>query len=231
MDLYETIFTRRSVRQYDLQPLSSELLDEIKAYIGSLQQLVDQKARFEIVSSGVSGGSKAPHYILAYCEDSTAAYINVGFVLQKVDLFLQCKGLGSLWLAMAKPDDKAQKNEFAIMLAFGNTSVPPRSGEKDFARLSIHEISDMDTAVAHAARVAPSAMNSQPWMLNFNTNNVVINYQGRGLMKAVLKKKLNKIDLGIAAAHVELALEYGGKTVHFIKVNDNKKYFSVEILF
>jgi hypothetical protein len=101
-----------------MSPLTADLLDDIKTYINGLKQLDGQKARFEIASDGVSGGSKAPHYILAYCEDSAAAYINVGFTLQKVDLYLQNKGLGSLWLGMAKPDDKEKKDGFAITLAF-----------------------------------------------------------------------------------------------------------------
>jgi hypothetical protein len=214
-----------------MNPLAAELLDDIKAYISGLKQLDRQKARFEIVSEGVSGGSKAPHYILAYCEDSTAAYVNVGYTLQKADLYLQSKGLGSLWLAMAKPDGKEEKNDFAIPLVFGNTSAPLRSSEKDFKRLSINEISDTDNAVAHAARVAPSAMNSQPWILNFKENSVLINYKGRGLAQGILKKKLNKIDLGIVTAHVELALVNDGKTVQSIKVNDSGKTLTVEVLF
>jgi hypothetical protein len=230
MDLYETIFTRRTVRQFIPQPLSSAQLDEINAYIGGVKQLDGQKARFEIVSS-VSGNNKAPHYILAYCEDSAAAYINVGYILQKVDLYAQSRGLGSWWIGMAKPGDKAAQHDFAIMLALGNTSVPPRSGEKDFTRLGIREISDTDNAVAHAARVAPSAVNTQPWMLNFKTDSVLINYKGRGLMKGILKKKMNKIDIGIVTAHVELALAHDGKTVKSITVHDSGKTFSVEVLF
>jgi hypothetical protein len=231
MSLYETIFTRRSVRQYDMTPLAAGVLDDITAYIGGVKQLDGQAARFEVAGGGVSGGSKAPHYVLAYCEDSTAAYINVGFTLQKVDLYLQSRGLGSWWLGMAKPDGKAEQNGCAILLAFGNTAVPLRSGENEYKRLDIHEISDTDTAVARAVRVAPSAMNSQPWMLNCKADSVVINYKGRGLMKGILKKKMSKIDVGIAAAHAELALIQGGGTVTSIVVKDSGKTFLVEILF
>jgi molybdopterin-binding protein len=90
-------------------------------------------------------------------------------------------------------------------------------------------MSDTDNAVARAARVAPSAMNSQPWVLNFKSNSVLINYKGRGLAQGILKKKLNKIDLGIVTAHVELALANEGKAVQSIKVNDSGKNLSVEV--
>jgi hypothetical protein len=75
---------------------------------------------------------------------------------------------------------------------------------------------DIADPVSEAVRLAPSAMNSQPWKLEISAHNVKIKYFGRGLLKAVLKKKMSKIDIGIAARHAELALLNDGKKIKSI---------------
>jgi nitroreductase len=95
---------------------------------------------------------------------------NIGYALQGVDLHLQSKGYGSLWSGMARP--KESQENYRILLAFGNSTVPLRRGESDFKRKPVVEISNTppgtgeDNPVASAARLAPSAVNFQPWKLN-----------------------------------------------------------------
>lgn len=96
--LFETIFKRRQVRRFGRQPLSNQVLGEIAACVSQSDQLAGTCARFSIASAEeVSGGVSAPHYLLSYCDDSSAAYANVGYVLQKADLYIQSMGLGSGW--------------------------------------------------------------------------------------------------------------------------------------
>jgi hypothetical protein len=151
----------------------------------------------------------------------------VGYVLQNVDLYLQSIGIGSVWLGMAKPNEPEQG--YCILLAFGRTGIPLRSGADEFKRLPMSYISDSNNAVAEAARLAPSAMNSQPWKLRFEEGRVVIQYFGRGPMKLMLRKKLNKIDLGIVIRHVEVALLHEGKTIHAITPKSTGKFFGIEV--
>lgn len=233
MQLYETIFKRRSVRSFINKPLSGEILNNIQNRLDNLKQLDGQKATFKIVSGEAVKNTKAPHYILAY-SDGGAAYINVGYCLQEMDLYIQSMGLGSLWLGMAKPKEKQAENkssDFCIMLAFGGTDVPQRNGEKDFNRLELKEISDTNNDIIRAARLAPSAMNSQPWHLDFDNEKVVIKYRGRGLLKSVLKNKLSKIDIGIITKHTETALKNSGKTDISVLPQVNNKTFSVSIFY
>jgi nitroreductase len=117
MTLYETIFTRRSVRQYGKTPLSDAVLAEIQQVLNNVQQLPGQTARFEIVTADRFKLCPAPHAILAYSDDSDFALANIGYVLQGVDLYLQSKGLGSLWSATARPKEPQEK--YRILLAFG----------------------------------------------------------------------------------------------------------------
>ena len=231
MTLHETIFTRRSVRKYDMTPLGAEVLDDVKKYLSGIKQLNGQKTWFEIVPSDAASNNKAPHYIIAYCKPTAAEYINVGYTLQMADLYLQSKGFGSLWLGGASPKGDLKTNECCVMMAFGKTDVPKRKNATEFKRLPIDEISNQDNKVARAARVAPSSWNSQPWKLFFKDNSVTVEYFGRGMLKAFLKKKLNKIDIGIVTRYIELALQQEGKEITSISINADSKKPNVMIAY
>jgi nitroreductase len=228
MTLYEAIFIRRSVKKYDMTPLAHELVEDIKQYIAGIKQLDGQHAQFEIVPADMVHSASVPHYILAYCEENDAAHVNAGYVLQKIDLYIQSTGLGSWWIGMQKPKNK--KKNFCILLGFGKTNIGQRKGEQDFDRLPVNEISDADNAIAKAARLAPSAVNSQPWKLHFENGKVIIKYFGRGPLKIFLKK-LNKIDLGIVTRHVEVALLNEGREIKSITPKGAGKEFEIEIIY
>lgn len=227
MNLYETIFKRRSVRNYDMTPLDEKVISDIQHFLLSTQQLPEQNARFEIVCADKVKGAKAPHYIMCYCKPGDVAYANVGYVLQRVDLYIQSQGLGSLWLGMGKQKEK--EDSFCIMLAFGRSDVPFRTDEREFNRLSVNEISNLDTSVARAARLAPSACNSQPWELFFEEECVRVRYHGRGFMKMMLRAKLNKIDIGIVTRHIVTALENDGVKIEKIISKSSDKNFEIRI--
>jgi nitroreductase len=228
MTLYEAIFIRRSAKKYDMTPLDNQVLEDIKQYVAATKQLDGQNARFEIVSAHAVRNASVPHYILAYCNGTGAAYANVGYVLQKADLYIQSIGLGSWWIGMQKPKEK--RDDFCILLGFGKTSVEPRKGEQDFSRLPINEISNADNTIAKAARLAPSAVNSQPWKLYFEYGKVTIKYISRGMMGMILKK-MNKIDVGIVARHVETALLHEGKKIISITPKEAEKSLEIEIAY
>lgn len=229
--LYKTIFQRRAVRKYEPEPLTDNVLSDIKKHLSGLKQLDGQNAKFEVVSGCEIKNDKAPHYILAYCKNNAEAYINVGYCLQEMDLYIQSIGLGSLWLGTAKPKGEKENNDYCIMLAFGKTDVPFRKDIINFNRLEINKISNIDNNIAQAARLAPSAMNSQPWQLTFEEGKVLINYFGRGILKSILKKKFSKTDIGIITKHIELALIHNGKAIKDIKLKTSVKDFEVCVLY
>jgi len=232
MTICDTVFTRRSVRKYDKTPLEENVLEDISEYLDRLEstgQLNEPKAGFEMVGTDKVRGP-APHYILAYCEKDDSAYVNVGYILQRMDLYIQSKGLGSLYLGVKRP--RAASDEFCIMLAFGRTDVPFRKGEQDFNRLPISEISSSDNLIAGYARVAPSARNSQPWKLIFEDDEVKIEYFGRGMLKGIFRKKLSMIDLGIVTRHIELGLlKEGKKITSIVSASEPDNGFSVTVSF
>jgi nitroreductase len=228
MTLYETIFVRRSVRKFDEKTLDAATLDEIKQYADSAAQLSGQSARFEIVVGDKLKGGFSPYALLAFSDGSDAALINIGYTLQGVDLWLQSRGYGSIWCGMATPKDPPA--DYRILLGFGNTSVALRCNESEFKRKKLSDVSNADNAIARAARIAPSAVNFQPWKLDFADGKVTIHANVRGVGK-ILPGKLYLFDLGIVTKHVEVALEHEGKTVAAIEIRDNGKNSAVQVLY
>ncbi|MDR0380746.1 MAG: hypothetical protein LBH86_01940 [Oscillospiraceae bacterium] len=228
MTLYETIFARRSVRRYDKAALDAAALGAIESYVGGVKQLAGQSARFVFAGGEELKGGLAPHAILAYAGDGDAAFVNIGYTLQGVDLWLQSSGYGSVWCGMASP--KEAENDYRILLGFGKTDVPLRADESEFKRKKLPDISNEDNAVARAARLAPSAVNFQPWKLTFADGRVTIAANVRGIGRA-LPGRLYLFDIGIITKHVEVALEHEGKTIAAIEVAGNRKDVSTVVAY
>jgi hypothetical protein len=224
MTLYETIFARRSVRQYDEALPDAAALSEIQRYLDSVEQLSGQSARFEIVGRDKLKGGFTPYAILAYSKEREKACVNIGYTLQGVDLWLQSQGFGSVWCGMATPLEK--NPEYRILLGFGQTSVPLRKSEDDFKRKKISEISNEDNAIVRAARLAPSAVNLQPWWLTFSDRRVEAKVNVRGIGR-VLPGKLWLFDIGIVLKHIELALIHEGEVIKELAIKGSGKNLSV----
>ena len=227
MTLYETIFVRRSVRQYNENVIDSAAMTEIKDYLQISKQLFGKSARFEIAEKDAIKGGFAPYAILAHSDDGDEDRVNIGYTLQGMDLYLQSAGYGSIWCGMASP--KKPEKDYRILLGFGNTDVSLRRSEDDFKRKRLSEISDADNTVARAARLAPSAVNFQPWKLEFGDKIVRIGANAHGIGK-LLTGKIYMFDLGIITKHIEVALERDGKVITSIKTAGNtEKDFAIEV--
>ncbi len=231
-ELYKTIFTRKSVRKYDMTPLTDQKLLEIKNFSDNVKKLIpSMKCEFSFLTDDKVKNIlpiKAPHYILIYSEKKEGYLLNAGFMLQQVDLFLSSVNLGSCWLGMAKPSKEvpALQNglEFVIMLAFGNTKDKlHRIDKSEFKRKGISEITSINGAdqLLEAARLAPSASNSQPWYFSGNTNEIIICREKLSFLKAPIFNKMNQIDTGIVLCHLWLSIEHQGKTACFDYTDSN----------
>lgn len=92
-------------------------------------------------------------------------------------------------------------------------------------------ISKEDTAVSRAVRLAPSSLNSQPWELKFEPGKIIVEDAGTGISRLILKNKLNKIDIGIAARHAVLALEHNGNAIISAVPKSDGSKFRIEITY
>ena len=165
MRLYDAIFIRRSVRKYTAE-ISDEKREKLLNFIKNVTPLYDN-IKYEIIpaNKGVNSKVKAPCYILYYSEKKKGYSVNAGFIMQQIDLFAQSIGLGSCWLGLSSADIKSEKGyKYVIMLAVGETEKAYRTSAEDFNRKPLEEVGNLeDISLLSAVRLAPSAVNKQPW--------------------------------------------------------------------
>ena len=200
----EMIDRRRSVRSYTDIPLSEEEMHFLTETLSSLPPLLPglsfafraltrAEARYRLPMLWLP-----PDILAVYAEGELMPLVNIGFLLGRLDLALQAAGLGACWLGLGRPRaDKTHEGlPFAMMMAIGHPKdVPLRRGSADFNRHPPKRIADTADTLLEPARLAPSAMNGQPWYFT----------HGKGCLHAYCTERhsrllhdMNRIDVGIA---------------------------------
>ncbi len=225
-NLYETIFKRKSIRQYDLTPLDEHKLGQIMAHTSALKPLHDDiKIEMKLVSQKDVKGlflAKAPHYLAVFSEAKDGYLTNAGFMLQQMDLFFSANGIGSCWQGVAKPTKEIlsrSKLEFVILLAFGKPKERlHRESVSEFKRKPLGEITDVKDSdeFLEPARLAPSAVNRQQWFFTGNAGTLHAYRAKSSILTAFMFDRMSKISMGIAICHVWIAAKHLGKEVEFI---------------
>ena len=224
--LYEAIFSRKSIRKYDMVPLPDLTIKELQQFADAVTPL-DESINYEFLYLSTEDVKnplpiKAPHYICLYSEKKGNYLMNAGFILQQIDLYLSANNLASCWLGMAKPSKQVpeMKNglEFIIMLAFGNSNEPVhRTSTSEFKRKSLSSICSIANSdeLLEPVRLAPSASNTQPWFFSGSKNEIIVSREKLNFIKAPIYGKMNQIDTGITLAHLWLSFDHQGKSIKF----------------
>ncbi len=202
MTLNEMIYKRKSCRSFTGKPVGPEVIGQILSF--DMKPLYPEiRVRMDIV-----GRDKVkcicpwttPQLIAIYSEEKEGYLENVGFLFQQMDLHLQTLGLGACWLGMGRLDPKTvtqvEGMKFVILLAFGHPKGDVlRHDGKGFRRKPLEKISDTPDSRLEPARLAPSAVNSQPWYFIHEGDTLHIH----------CSKKGSRLDAGIALAHLFVA--------------------------
>ena len=204
MTMHEMIFRRKSCRSFTGVPVDAERMETILSF--EMKPLYpDLKVRMDIVSREKVKCIcpwTTPQLIAVYSEEREGYLENIGFLFQQMDLYLQTLGLGVCWLGMGRMNPKTTEDvegmEFVIMLAFGHPKGDPlRHDLKGFKRKPMEKITDRADSRLEVARLAPSAVNSQPWYFTHEGENIHV----------WCSKKGSRLDAGIALAHLYAANE------------------------
>lgn len=226
MNLYEYIFKRKSTRKYDLSPLDEETLAKITAFADTMKPLYPEiKTAYE-VSDNVKNmlPVKASHYFLLSSEKQGDYLENVGFMWQQMDLYLSSLGLGSCWLGMAKPASEIKTAlPFVIALAFGKPEGSPYRELNSFKRKDASEVSSGSDSRIEAARLAPSATNSQNWFFDCSDGKIDVYQRKLNPALALMFGKMNRVDMGIALCHLYIASLHEGRKFIFGKQSGKDK--------
>ncbi len=211
MTLHEMIFKRKSCRSFTNVPVDAATIETIKAF--SMKPLYPEiNVRMDIVSRDKVKCIcpwTTPQLITIYSEEAEGYSENIGFLFQQMDLYLQTLGLGVCWLGMGRMNPKTttavEGMKFVIMLAFGYPKGDQlRHDLKGFKRRPMEQITDKPDPRLEPARLAPSAVNSQPWYFT---------HEGEAI-HVWCSKKGNRLDAGIALAHLYVS---NGERFRFFK--------------
>ena len=211
MTLHEMIFKRKSCRSFTNVPVDAATVETIKAF--SMKPLYPEiNVRMDIVSRDKVKCIcpwTTPQLITIYSEEAEGYSENIGFLFQQMDLYLQTLGLGVCWLGMGRMNSKTttavEGMKFVIMLAFGYPKGDQlRHDLKGFKRRPMEQITDKPDPRLEPARLAPSAVNSQPWYFT---------HEGEAI-HVWCSKKGNRLDAGIALAHLYVS---NGERFRFFK--------------
>lgn len=226
VDIYDAIFKRKSIRKYENSPLDERVLIRISEELNNLTPLYDDiKIDVKIISGDdvkLRGMKQAPHYLAIFSENKEGYLTNLGFMLQQMDLLFSASGIGSCWQGIPSPKGHVTKNsdlKFVILIAFGIPTEPLyREETSEFKRKSLENITDISDAngLLEPVRLAPSAINSQPWFLTGTKDQIHVCSNKPNFLKAMLVNKYISIDVGIAIYHLTVSAEHFKKTTKIL---------------
>lgn len=204
--LNRVIYRRKSTRKYHLTSLSEEELSIIKQELEKCKALDESiKVEFKWKVDGEILNMfpiRAPHYLVAYSEHVEGYELNVGFIMQQFDLRVQALGYGAIWLGLANVKKQISDKDYVIMLGFGKSIDKPYRELSEFKRKPLSEIMTPVDERFEVVRLAPSSTNSQPWYLILEDDICHVYQKELKGIKHLIYRELNKIDMGIALAHL-----------------------------
>lgn len=224
-ELYENIFKRKSFHLFmnvGKEKLSEEELEDIKkAYEEFVPLDPSIKTKIRIVPEHDTNAHVGAEYcILMYSETKEGYLQNIGYLGQQLDLYLVSKGIGSLWYGMGKTDDPAYDGlEYVIMFCIRKIK-DASAFRKDMFKSKRKELLEIwegneIKGVTDIARFAPSAVNSQPWLVKRDGDTLnVYRYRKAKLFSMFPVDKaayFNRIDIGIFLCILELCLTHEGQ--------------------
>ena len=204
MTLKEMIYHRKSCRSFTGVPVDAATIEAIKAF--PMKQLYPEiGVHWEIVSRDQVKCIcpwTTPQLIAIYSQEADGFLENIGFLFQQMDLYLQTLGLGVCWLGMGRMNPKTttavEGMKFVILLSFGHPKGDQlRHDLRGFKRKPMEKITDRPDKALEPARLAPSAVNSQPWYFTHEGDTIHV----------WCSKKGSRLDAGIALAHLYVANE------------------------
>ena len=219
-NLYDMIFKRKSFhlfRNIGNEKITEDELKDIENQFNKIKPLVDDiKVKIKIVKEGATCKRGQEYCILFYSEKKDNYLQNIGYIGQQLDLYLVSKNIGTLWFGIGKVEEKQLDGlDFVIMIAIVKVDSKDKFRKDMFKskRKDVNEIWSGDNYlnIANIVRFAPSACNSQPWLVEEKENELkVYRYKKegkRGIMPKNMVIYYNQIDIGIFLCFLELCLE------------------------
>ncbi len=221
--LYDMIFKRKSFHIFrgvgNESITDSELEDIQKAYAEFTPLNPDIKTAIRIVPEKETNCKRGGEYCILFYSEKKDGYLqNVGYLGEQLDLYLVSKNIGTLWFGIGKTKEEPSENmEFVIMFSIRKVSDESKYRKDMYKskRKPVEEIweGEQISGVTDIVKFAPSACDSQPWIVKNNGDLSVYRYKKpgkRGIMPADKVPFYNRIDIGIFLCFMDICLEHSG---------------------
>ena len=242
---YENTGISKDVKE-KLQVYLDEINNSVGPFGGKVKiQLFEKDDTNKEIKLGTYGLIKGASYYLAVAyKKSNYDLEDLGFLFEKVILYCTSLGLGTVWLggtfnkgnfakAMQLKEDEILPIVSPVGVEGGKKSILARIfGSNTFKRKDFGEIffnKNFDTPlkpedakeyneVLEMVRIAPSAMNKQPWRILKDGNNYHIYSEG--------KIEMSRVDIGICICHFYLSAKEKGLKgeIKVLSCREDNKY-------
>ncbi len=221
MTLYEAIFRRKSIRKYRQDEIDSGILEEIEHFgedaLGIRPDIPVKWKIFRARDRRVRGAFlvKAPYYIAIYSETQEDYRRNAGCLMEQLSLWMLTKGIGSCYQGGARVRGEGEPGmELVMIMAFGYPAEPLERHHEDFRRIELKKLvtvhgkfGPVQKKLLEAARLAPSAMNLQPWRFVSADDRIHLFVKKPGRVGKRAQENYNLFDAGIAFSHMLITAE------------------------
>lgn len=245
------IYRRRSIRKYLSEELQVGILEEIKEASRSVKKLyedndidihiVEDGTRFQNMITGIFGiwgKIRAPHYIVVTSNKAEGYLENAGFALESIVLSLTNVGIGTCFIGrginqqLLKTMIPLKKDHEVVSIVSFGYPKNEESKRKNIIRWKKRMELDEFTSgyvtktwqhILDAVRMAPSAMNTQPWRFFIDKNTVDIYSINKKCFFVKNSSKMNRIALGTALYHLYIAAKGLDKEIQIMKLPEKER--------
>ncbi len=222
----QTIDRRVSVRKYT-EDISEENREWIRAVPQHFRH-ISENSRFSVFPLDEVKGFAPSH--LAVCVEGTEEnFEEAGFIGEQLVLALTAEGFGTCWIGMPGPMKAAEKEmkrkrlerKPLVLIACGKPEgrvrMPLRKSRVPVESFAQGEITDLWQDALDCVRQAPSATNSQPWKVAIQGNRADLYLSPWSVASKLFLGTMNRIDMGIALAHLVIGMEAKGHRVKIFR--------------
>lgn len=223
MNMFDTINNKKSIRKFTKEIIDNDILDDILLFAKEQQSIFpDLNYEFHLIKNTTENklftifNINPTYYLIISATNSEQSFINAGYLMQNINLYLTSLGLGSCFIGNGLPKNIVLPDfqyEYITALAFGYTKEDLFRNKDKAIRLTEDktvyyktEVSKDIKEIVEAARFSPSYMNSQPWRFVVYQNKIHIFAKKASLIHYTYKQ-FRMLDIGVCLANLLIAAE------------------------
>lgn len=223
MNLYEAVYSRKSIRKFRMDPIPGETLEKIRKFMENVSRLdIQSQLEFEIIDRLQSGQkikglwkTEAPYYLAVYCGEDRPAIRGAGYVAEQIVLYLTEKEIGTCYLGETKVGEPVKNGlKRFLVIAFGYGEGRIYRDSQTAHRMPLNSLCAYKDEpgenlknILRTARLAPSSYNSQPWRFVVYADRLYIFAKKEAIPQPKRMMAMRDFNIGIMLCHIMIAAE------------------------